>query len=494
MPKKLPRSNSDASRGVVDDPRFSSMHSAPTFKKTQKDSNKITVDERFQTVLTDHRFRAVPGSIDIYGRKTKRGSKSAAEKELHSFYQIEDAAVPEVEVTLKCTNSTKTAKYSSGGKKKGSDEIQKAEDPESRLDYLNRLARGDVSESSSDDTDEGEARSDADSDADEENGANLDDESDRNTKGPLDILSDEEGEGEEAHATCRLALINCDWENLKASDFMSALQSFCPTGETVDRVTVYPSDFGKERMASEAVHGPPKIWMGGNDDSNFEDYSDASDVENDDDDDGYGGIEAIELEEVVTPVKNVKIGDKWKRNGSQAATTSTTATESSTGKEKLSKADRKGDFKRLPGTVGIVLQNDLVVRGKSRADDAGDEEEDSSEEQETDKLFDTDISRGSLAKDSREKGSKLSLKGKDKRNTLERERFTGAGKGDEDGEGGFDEVALRAYELSKLKYFFAVAEISSVEASEALMAQLDGVELGHSSMVFDLRFIPEDTR
>ena len=55
-------------------------------------------------------------------------------------------------------------------------------------------------------------------------------------------------------------------------------------------------------------------------------------------------------------------------------------------------------------------------------------------------------------------------------------------------------MALRAYELSKLRYYFAVAELSSVEASEALMTQLDGVELGHSSMVFDLRFIPEDTR
>jgi hypothetical protein len=26
------------------------------------------------------------------------------------------------------------------------------------------------------------------------------------------------------------------------------------------------------------------------------------------------------------------------------------------------------------------------------------------------------------------------------------------------------------------------------------MTQLDGVELGHSSMIFDLRYVPEDTR
>ena len=97
MPKKLVRAAEDAPRSVVNDPRFSSMHNAPIFKKIQKDNNKIKVDERFQSVLTDDRFRAVPGAIDIYGRKTKKGLKSSAEKELNSFYQIDDSVVDEAE-------------------------------------------------------------------------------------------------------------------------------------------------------------------------------------------------------------------------------------------------------------------------------------------------------------------------------------------------------------------------------------------------------------
>ena len=499
MPKKLTRV-ADAPRSVVNDPRFSSMHNAPIFKKIQKDSNKIKVDERFQTVLTDDRFRAVPGAIDIYGRKTKKGAKSAAEKELNSFYQIDDS-IPSTtdgdDMGVHDTATT-TGKESKGKKPKAKEGV-KAEDPESRLEYLNRLARGDVSGSSSDDDSEDEGKfSDVDSDDSDDDGA-LVEATERNERGPLDMASDEseDEDGEEAHATCRLALMNCDWDSLKAQDLMSVLQSFCPTGKTVETVTVYPSDFGKEKMANEATHGPPKIWTGGYDVSDEEDDDsegegdDEENGEDDDDDEGYAGIAAIDQD--VAPSTEKK-GDKWKRANNGKNGKPTTGADKVL-KEKISKADRKGDFKRLPGTIGIVLQDDLVSRGLNRDDDAdADADDDSGGEDEGANYFDGDLSKGDPKYPVKGKKSNPSTKGKDKKATLERERFTGAGKGDEDGEGGFDEVALRAYELSKLKYYFAVAEISSVDAAEALMNQLDGVELGHSSMVFDLRFIPEDTR
>lgn len=39
------------------------------------------------------------------------------------------------------------------------------------------------------------------------------------------------------------------------------LQSFCTPGMQVKSVTIYPSDFGRERMKEEAIHGPPKdLW------------------------------------------------------------------------------------------------------------------------------------------------------------------------------------------------------------------------------------------
>ena len=501
MPKKIVR-GADTPRSVVNDPRFSSMHSAPIFKKIKKDSNKIKVDERFQTVLTDDRFRAVPGAIDIYGRQTKKSLKSAAAKELNSFYQVDDGtASKDDEPEENAIKTVVKAKSKAKGLKDKSGDSVKSEDPESRLDYLNRLARGDLSGSSSEDEDsEDEGKfSDIASDDSEDDDDFLET-STKIQKGPLDMLSDEEDEedGEEAHATCRLALMNCDWDSLKAQDLMSVLQSFCPTGKTVDVVTVYPSDFGKEKMANEAIHGPPKIWTGGDDTPDDDDGSDGSEgdsIVEDEEDEGYGGIAAIDDEETVIKVKQ---GDKWKssnnvKTGTLTLTATTDKKKKKLVKEKVSKADRKGDFKRLPGTVGIVLQDDLVSRGLSRGDDAHGEEAENSEEEGTN-YFDGDISKDAAKTTANMKHKKRPVKGNDKRVTLERERFTGAGKGDEDGEGGFDEVALRAYELSKLKYYFAVAELSSVDTAEALMTQLDGVELGHSSMIFDLRFIPEDTR
>ena len=482
MPKKLVRAAEDAPRSVVNDPRFSSMHNAPIFKKIQKDNNKIKVDERFQSVLTDDRFRAVPGAIDIYGRKTKKGLKSSAEKELNSFYQIDDSVVDEAE---EVKASVKVASTSSKvSKKKGTSDGQKTEDPETRLEYLNRLARGDVSGSSSDDSDDVDSGSDGDSEDSDDEGVVADE---RSSKGPLDITSDmeDEDDGEEAHATSRLAIMNCDWDNLKAQDLMSVMQSFCPPGKTVEKVIVYPSDFGKERMANEATHGPPKIWTGGDDDSDFEE-AESDDEEEDDEDEGYDGIEAIDVGQDDAVVGGKK-RNKWKAGKPLAPAANEQA------KEKVSKSERKGDFKRLPGTVGIVLQDDLVIRGKNRGDDANDEEEDL-EDEEGETYFDRNLSKDVIVKGTKGGKGKSSAKDKGKREALQKQRFTGAGKGDEDGEGGFDEVALRAYELSKLKYYFAVAELCSVETAETLMAQLDGVELGHSSMVFDLRYIPEDTR
>lgn len=55
-------------------------------------------------------------------------------------------------------------------------------------------------------------------------------------------------------------------------------------------------------------------------------------------------------------------------------------------------------------------------------------------------------------------------------------------------------IALRKYELTKLRYYFAVAECDSVTTASALYDQLDGMEFEHSSMTFDLRFVPDELR
>ena len=57
-----------------------------------------------------------------------------------------------------------------------------------------------------------------------------------------------------------------------------------------------------------------------------------------------------------------------------------------------------------------------------------------------------------------------------------------------------DEVRerIRRYQLSRLKYYYAIAEFDCVESAEAVYKELDGIEYEGSSLELDLRFVPDD--
>eukprot|EP00604_Paraphysomonas_vestita_P000673 CAMPEP_0174824840 /NCGR_PEP_ID=MMETSP1107-20130205/38542_1 /TAXON_ID=36770 /ORGANISM="Paraphysomonas vestita, Strain GFlagA" /LENGTH=391 /DNA_ID=CAMNT_0016054287 /DNA_START=78 /DNA_END=1250 /DNA_ORIENTATION=+ len=55
-----------------------------------------------------------------------------------------------------------------------------------------------------------------------------------------------------------------------------------------------------------------------------------------------------------------------------------------------------------------------------------------------------------------------------------------------------DSVALRTYELSKLRYYFAIAVVDSNATANHLYREVDGLELEHSSMALDLRVVPPE--
>jgi len=242
MPKPHASSTSD-------DARFSAMHTASTFNTARKESHKVKLDGRFESVLTDSRFRAAPGRVDRYGRKDKSKGKGNASKELEQFYHVEepadDADKPN---TTKAKSKSATTKNST----------------EDRMEYINRLSRGEVDESgsSSSSDDSSEAESDSDSSSDDE--AELNEKASKK-RSVLDIPQ-AEGEEEEVptgDSSRRLALMHCDWDNIKAEDLLVVLQSFCPSGGSVKSVSVYPSDFGIERMAQEQKFGPQGIWQSG---------------------------------------------------------------------------------------------------------------------------------------------------------------------------------------------------------------------------------------
>lgn len=194
------------------DHRFDSMHTAPIFKQSKKDSFKVKVDDRFKSVLSDTRFQSVPGKVDKYGRKTKtKDGANKVVKELKEFYDIDgddnETAVPEHQQT-----SNKPSKPHGGSM-------------DSRLDYLNKLARGEISEeSSSDDSSEAEDESESSDESDQsDDDLVAQQQGSSSRKSALAIPEQPEPELSADVSSTRVAIQNCDWENLSAEDIMYVL-------------------------------------------------------------------------------------------------------------------------------------------------------------------------------------------------------------------------------------------------------------------------------
>lgn len=59
-------------------------------------------------------------------------------------------------------------------------------------------------------------------------------------------------------ATCRLAVVNMDWDQIKAVDLFVLFNGFKPVGSQLLSVCIYKSEFGREQLAREAREGPDR--------------------------------------------------------------------------------------------------------------------------------------------------------------------------------------------------------------------------------------------
>ncbi|KAJ5214890.1 hypothetical protein N7468_010569 [Penicillium chermesinum] len=207
---KKARGSKAGAAPVITDPRFSNIQSDPRYRLPSKRQTHVKLDKRFAHMLDDKDFSR-NAAVDRYGRKLARDD---TKQQLKKFYRLEEDEEDDED-------------NEEDGEASGDDvsidddeEVQKELKRIDARDY-DPARDGGFSESSSE----------------EESSIQ------RSFKGDV---------------TTRIAIVNLDWDNIRAEDLMAVFSSFVPTGGRVLNVAVYPSEFGKERMEREEVEGPPK--------------------------------------------------------------------------------------------------------------------------------------------------------------------------------------------------------------------------------------------
>ena len=222
----------------------------PQFRRPPRNNNNnnnattVTVDARFAAVVTDPNFQT-------------GGPRGEANNSSRAFYTLQDEhdddgvvappRDPEKQLDEEAPSRATTKRTPSTGSDNGGGE--EVEDPASRIAYLTALSRGlvddDGSSSSSSDDDEVSVSIAADE------AIGVLDPSQNNIDS---IPRTTEQDGDSPY----LAVMQLDWDHIRAVDIVCILNSFTTPG-AVRNVTVYLSDFGKEQLERDRLWGPG-IW------------------------------------------------------------------------------------------------------------------------------------------------------------------------------------------------------------------------------------------
>jgi len=194
---------------VVEDERFASMHRDPRFMAMPRKQTTVEIDERFAGVFNDPNFAAGGGAGGVDKRGRRVTSKSGAKMDARTK-QIADMK----------------AYYKMEGEDSDDEEEAMDEKMEKSMDRMRGIGLESSSEEESDSEDEDELE-------DEEEGVL-----------PTMLVGEADKDIPTIDATRRLAIVNCEWQHIRACDLFAVLRSFTPKGGSLERVSVYPSDFG----------------------------------------------------------------------------------------------------------------------------------------------------------------------------------------------------------------------------------------------------------
>ncbi|CAK4030388.1 pre-rRNA-processing ESF1 [Lecanosticta acicola] len=212
------------------DPRFSALSTDPRYRLPSRKEARTAVDPRFKTLFTDEEFRK-KASVDRYGRKIK---PEAGKKDLERLYRLDKKESPKL--------GTKAERQVVGSSDESERDESDASEDEQLVTRRDPAREGGFSESESSEEET----------SDEE-------ESDSEAELAEDTAGQEQTEDiPMGEVSRRIACVNLDWDNIRAADLMAVAQSFAPNSGRVESVTIYPSEFGRERLEREEIEGPPK--------------------------------------------------------------------------------------------------------------------------------------------------------------------------------------------------------------------------------------------
>ncbi|KAI0068254.1 hypothetical protein BV25DRAFT_1987063 [Artomyces pyxidatus] len=244
----------------MSDPRFARLKTDPRFRRPKKHTSKVVVDERFKSIFQDDskKPKQAKGArrVDKYGRPLADNHET---DNLRHFYRLEDDEQVEAEPAT-------GPDYARGEILLESSEEDDPSDDDSDSGGIITLG-GDQSRPIPIPADD----DDAEVDLNEDNFADLDAQATAYSKAaPEDT---DEGIEDESSRTRRIAVVNLDWDHVRAIHlykiFASVLSSSSTSSSKSSRnavpmvrgkllnVRIYPSQFGKERMEREEKEGPP---------------------------------------------------------------------------------------------------------------------------------------------------------------------------------------------------------------------------------------------
>ena len=227
------------------DPRFAAVYNDPKFRNTRRKDLKIKLDSRFSAKDLEFKKKS---KVDKYGRRLKDTLENRDTEDFEKYYERASEEEPEEGENAKVEESPSSSS--------SHDELQESDEEhdevetiiaERKTTFIDR-ARGEVPDDYVDSSDEFTSSDSATSSESE-----LDSDVESEAEAEIDENQPKTGEPSKT-----LAVVNLDWDHVKSSDLMVTFSSFLPKGGVIERIAIYPSEFGKERMKREDVESPPR--------------------------------------------------------------------------------------------------------------------------------------------------------------------------------------------------------------------------------------------